>query len=85
MKGTAKGTFLEVLAAMKAAGYRVRAAVLDAQWLGVPQRRSRLIFVGVRNDIGLAPVFPAPLAPWRTVREALSSPPTGSAIERRPD
>jgi DNA (cytosine-5)-methyltransferase 1 len=71
VKGTAKGYFLEILAELKAAGYRVEARVCDAQWLGVPQARQRLIFVGVRDDLGLAPVFPEPLAYRYSIRDAL--------------
>lgn len=44
--------------ALKECGYRVKARLLDAQWLGVPQMRQRIIFLGVRNDLGLEPVFP---------------------------
>ena len=71
VKGTAKGYFLEILAAMKAIGYRVTCKVLDAQWLGVPQARQRTIFVGVREDLGLAPVHPKPLPYRYSVRDAL--------------
>jgi DNA (cytosine-5)-methyltransferase 1 len=71
VKGVAKGYFLEILAALKAAGYRVRAQVLDAQWLGVPQMRQRVIFIGVRQDLGLEPTFPKPLPYRYSVREAL--------------
>lgn len=71
VKGVAKGYFLEILAALKAAGYRVRAQVLDAQWLGVPQMRGRVIFIGVREDLGLEPAFPKPLPYRYSVREAL--------------
>lgn len=71
IKGTAKGYFLEILRALRACGYRVEAKLLDAQWLGVPQMRQRLIFMGVRNDVDAAPVFPAPLAYRYTVRDAL--------------
>lgn len=71
IKGTAKGYFLEILAALKACGYRVKAKVLDASWLGVPQARQRLIFVGVRDDLGLEPAFPKPMAFQYTVRDAL--------------
>jgi DNA (cytosine-5)-methyltransferase 1 len=69
-KGVAKGYFLEILAELKACGYRVEARMLDAQWLGVPQQRNRLIFVGVRNDLGLAPAFPKPLPYRYSVRDA---------------
>jgi DNA (cytosine-5)-methyltransferase 1 len=71
IKGTAKGYFLEILAALKACGYTVQARLLDAQWLGVPQTRQRLIFQGVRKDLGLEPVFPKPLPYRYSVREAL--------------
>lgn len=71
VKGTAKGYFLEILAALKACGYRVEARLLDAQWLGVPQMRQRLIFVGVRDDLGIAPAHPAPLSYRYSIRDAL--------------
>lgn len=71
IKGTAKGYFLEILAALKEAGYRVSARLLDAQWLGVPQARQRLIFVGVRDDLGLDPVHPKPLRYRFSIRDAL--------------
>ena len=71
--GTAKGYFLEILAALKASGYRVSCRVLDAQWLGVPQQRQRTIFVGVRNDLNAEPVHPSPLPYRYSVRDALPS------------
>ena len=71
VKGTAKGMFLEILAALKASGYRVTCRVLDAQWLGVPQMRQRTIFIGVRKDLNLDPVHPKPLPYRYSVRDAL--------------
>lgn len=75
VKGTAKGYFLEILAELKSCGYVVSAKLLDAQWLGVPQMRQRVIFVGVRNDLasqfGVKPVHPKPLAYRYSVRDAL--------------
>ena len=71
VKGTAKGTFKHILRSMKALGYRVEARLLDAQWLGVPQARQRIIFVGVREDLGLTPAFPKPLSYRYSVRDAL--------------
>ncbi len=70
VKGTAKGYFLEILAGLKACGYRVSAKLLDAQWLGVPQTRQRLIFMGVREDLGLEPCFPKPFQYRYSVAEA---------------
>jgi DNA (cytosine-5)-methyltransferase 1 len=63
--------FLEILRDLKASGYRVKCKVLDAQWLGVPQMRQRTIFIGVREDLGVDPVHPKPLAYRYSVRDAL--------------
>jgi DNA (cytosine-5)-methyltransferase 1 len=71
VKGTAKGMFLEILAAMKDCGYRVACRLLDAKWLGVPQSRQRVIFIGVRDDLGFDPAFPKPLPYFYSVRDAL--------------
>lgn len=71
VKGTAKGYFLEILQALKDCGYKVSARLLDAQWLGVPQARQRLIFVGVRNDLDIDPVHPDPLPYRYSIRDAL--------------
>lgn len=71
IKGTAKGYFKLILQELKNCGYTVTAKVLDAQWLGVPQMRQRLIFVGVRNDLGLKPAHPKPLGYQYSVRDAL--------------
>ena len=71
VKGTAKGYFKLILRELKSCGYRVQARLLDAQWLGVPQMRQRIIFVGVREDLGLDPAFPKPLPYRYGVREAV--------------
>lgn len=71
VKGAAKGYFLEILSLMKSKGYRVGAQVVDAQWLGVPQQRQRVIFVGVREDLEREPAFPVPLPYRYSVRDAL--------------
>jgi DNA (cytosine-5)-methyltransferase 1 len=71
VKGTAKGYFKRILAALKEPGYRVSCRVLDAQWLGVPQMRQRTIFVGVREDLGIDPAHPEPLPYRYSVRDAI--------------
>lgn len=73
VKGTAKGYFKRILAALREPGYRVSCRVLDAQWLGVPQSRQRTIFVGVREDLNIDPVHPAPFAYRYSVNEALEN------------
>lgn len=61
VEGDAKGYFIEILRDLKAIGYSVKAQVLNAARLDVPQARERVIFVGVRDDLvkkGFEPVFP---------------------------
>lgn len=50
--------FVEILSALKACGYRVKARVLNAKYFGVPQSRKRLIFIGFREDLGIEPSHP---------------------------
>lgn len=71
--GKAKGYFKIIYRALTDLGYRVEARVLDAQWLGVPQRRRRVIFVGVRGDLGIDPPFPEPLPYRYAASEAVPS------------
>ena len=60
--GIAKGYYLDVLRKMTALGYQTDARVIDAQYLGVPQRRSRVIFMGVRQESQGRAAVPAPAA-----------------------
>lgn len=75
VKGHAKGYFKRILAEMKSCGYEVSARLLDASMLGVPQKRERLIFVGVRKDLcdkyGVHPCHPKPEKTVYTLRDAL--------------
>lgn len=71
IKGSSRGYFKLIMRALKESGYRVGAQLLNAAWLGVPQSRERLIFVGVREDLAVEPVHPSPLPYRYTVRDAL--------------
>ena len=71
VKGTAIGYFKMILREMRNCGYNVKACLLNAAWLGVPQARQRLIFMGVRKDLNLEPVFPEPYDYFYTVGDAL--------------
>lgn len=51
---------LEQLQAFSRAGYELATRVLRAEEYGVPQRRRRLIIVGVRRDLGAHYWFPGP-------------------------
>lgn len=72
VKGRMRHLFVEILAALKSAGpgYRVTARLLDASYCRVPQTRKRMIFVGVRTDLSLEPLHPAPNPRRVTVRQA---------------
>lgn len=73
VKGTAIGYFKMIIRAMKNEGYNVSARLVNAAYLGVPQARERLIFIGVRSDLKKPPVFPKPLPYSYTVRDALEN------------
>lgn len=59
--GSSKGYFKLILSRLKKCGYQVEARVVNASYLGVPQARQRVIFIGVRNNLNLVPQFPTPL------------------------
>lgn len=71
----------EILKRFSAMGYNIDCKILKACDYGVPQMRKRLIFMGVRSDIG-EPRFPEPEfgpgtdKPYRTCRDAISDLPT---------
>lgn len=77
VKGAAKGYFKLILAELKNCGYEVRAKLLNAAWLGVPQSRERLIFCGVRKDLAekfdVHPVFPKPFSYCYTLKDAFET------------
>lgn len=81
IKGTAKGYFKQILSDMGNCGYNVKASLLDSRWLGVPQMRQRIIFMGIRNDLGLAPVYPTPLPYQYNVRDAFEGLPPQTDIK----
>lgn len=71
----------EVLKRFRKMGYNIDCRILKACDYGVPQMRKRLVFMGVRKDIG-NPHFPDPTfgpetkKPYRTCRDAISDLPT---------
>ncbi|ADB53475.1 DNA cytosine methyltransferase [Conexibacter woesei] len=56
--------------------YDVISGVLDAGDFGTPQRRPRLVFIGVRTDIGVAPGLPEGTGLSRALRNGHSGQPT---------
>lgn len=73
VKGKMKLIFAEILRELKASGYRVSARLMNAMYFNVPQSRQRLIFIGVRDDLGIEPSYPVAEKRPITVREALKN------------
>ncbi len=48
----------EVCSELAAIGYKTGYALLNAVWYGVPQFRERLVFIGLRTDLGIDPSAP---------------------------
>lgn len=68
----------EILKRFKKMGYNIDCKILCAADYGVPQKRNRLIFMGIRKDCG-KPIFPEPKfneETYRTCRDALSDLPS---------
>ena len=70
VKGVMKLVFVEILKELKASGYKVSARLLNAMYFGVPQSRQRMIFVGVREDLGIEPSHPEAETEAVTVKNA---------------
>lgn len=58
VKGKMKLVFAEIMRELKASGYTVSARLLNAMYFHVPQSRERMIFIGVRDDLGIEPSHP---------------------------
>lgn len=84
VKGVAKGYFKRIIEALIDCGYNVKASLVNAKYLGVPQSRERIIFQGVRKDLKMQPVFPKPsqnVIPLKDALEAVEN--DKSEIEER--
>ena len=69
--GISKGYFKLILEEMKALPYLIKVQRLEAQWLGVPQLRQRLFFIGVHKNLKRLPVFPKPLPYRYSIEDAI--------------
>jgi DNA (cytosine-5)-methyltransferase 1 len=77
VKGVMKLVFVEILKELKASGYKVSARLLNAMYFGVPQSRERMIFIGVRDDLGIEPSHPIAETEVVNIKRAWSSLPDG--------
>ncbi len=70
VKGKMKLIFAEILRELKASGYKVSARLMNAMYFNVPQSRERMIFIGVREDLGIEPSHPKAVGNGITPRTA---------------
>jgi DNA (cytosine-5)-methyltransferase 1 len=68
--GNAKGYTKMVMARFKELGYRPQLFLLNGADCGVPQRRERVFFVAIRDDIEVQPLKLAPKHRWISTGEA---------------
>lgn len=71
VKGKMKLIFVEIFKELKASGYKVKACLMNAMYFHVPQSRERMIFIGVRDDLGIEPSHPKGESKPVTVRDAI--------------
>jgi len=67
--GKTKGYYKQLCSNLRDAGYNLTVQQIDAAYLGAAHHRERLIYLGVREDIGTAPTI-KPMQRPTTVREA---------------
>ena len=70
LMGNAKGYTKMVMARFKELGYRPQLFLLNAADCGVPQKRERVFFCAVREDIDVPPLKLAPTHRWISAGEA---------------
>lgn len=58
VKGKMKLIFADIMRELKASGYDVKCRLMNAMYFNVPQSRQRLIWIGVRKDLGIEPKHP---------------------------
>jgi len=56
IQGNAKAYSKEIVKRIETAGYNVQVFLLNAASMGVPQRRERVFFIGLRNDLKAEPL-----------------------------
>ncbi len=72
VKGKMKLVFAEIMRELKASGYQVKCQLMNAKYFYVPQSRERLIFIGVRDDLGIEGSYPKAENGTISVKRAIS-------------
>ena len=68
--GNAKGYTKIIIARLKEIGYRPQLFLLNAADCGVPQKRERVFFCAIRNDVNRNTLILKPQHKWITTKEA---------------
>lgn len=71
--------FKQILTEMQNAGYKLNAHKYKFEEYGIPQRRHRIIIVGIRNDIDLMYNVPRPKMNFKSAYEALKDIPADAS------
>ena len=71
VKGVMKQAYLQIIKTLRECGYKAKGEVLNAMYYNVPQSRQRVIIIGVRNDIKIAPTHPKPQTKPVSIGEAI--------------
>lgn len=71
--------FIQILRDLQESGYKITPHKYKFEEYGIPQKRHRIIIVGIRTDIGLEFRVPKRTHPdpsqWKTAKQALEEPP----------
>jgi DNA (cytosine-5)-methyltransferase 1 len=81
--GNAKGYTKMVMARFKEIGYRPQLFLVNAADCGVPQRRERVFFCAIRDDIAAPPLQLAPKHRWISAGEATADLQILTDVERQ--
>lgn len=60
IKGKMKGRFIEIMKELKSLPYQVKCKLMNTMYYQVPQSRQRLIWIGIRNNLKVQPVYSKP-------------------------
>lgn len=69
--GSAKLILNQIIDTLTKCEYNVKYSVLDAEYYNVPQKRERVIIIGVRKDLNMFPTFPFPSHKLITTKQAI--------------
>jgi DNA (cytosine-5)-methyltransferase 1 len=83
--GNAKGYTKMVMQRFREIGYRPQLFLVNAADCGVPQRRERVFFCAIRDDIAVPPLQLAPKHRWVSAGEACADCDSGAGRPRQND